>query len=492
MIVSLTSYPKRINCCTKVLKSLVQQLTSEPVKIVLCLCTEEFPNKEKDLPQEIQEYALSGCIEIIWCEKNIKSHKKLMCTLKKYPDEDILITDDDIIRPQGWIQTFIDDHKKHPNDIMCGLFMYTLDYTFTWKRLSGINGEKCKAFNNIPDLKFDCCRPANGAGGVLYPAHTFTDPRFFNEELMMKICPTSDETWQFAFNIIENRNFRQTSKVYDASATLVENSQQCGLYRINNYDMIFQNVTDAFPEIINKIITRRTNIIVSLTSYHDRILSKSLDMSIESILKQTLQPKKIVLTLYKKDIPLLSSYIKGLIDDNTIELISVDDDIMSHKKYFYAMQKYKECPIVLMDDDIVYDENTIMELYKSYTKHPNCVNALRTHRIKRDNKGVILPYSKWDYECKNVNEPDIELFATTGYGTLYPPDILKINDSVLKQYNICKTCDDVLLHFLQRQRDIKTVFCGHNIKHYYIKNKKNLYIVNVHHENDKAIRLLYD
>ena len=43
-----------------------------------------------------------------------------MPTLKKYPDATVIITDDDEERPDWWLQMFIDDHKKYPNDVIVG------------------------------------------------------------------------------------------------------------------------------------------------------------------------------------------------------------------------------------------------------------------------------------------------------------------------------------------------------------------------------------
>ena len=54
-------------------------------------------------------------------------------------------------------------------------------------------------------------KPANGAAGTIYPPHTFTDPRFFDRELFMRLSLTSDETWQWAFAKIAGKTFRQMS-----------------------------------------------------------------------------------------------------------------------------------------------------------------------------------------------------------------------------------------------------------------------------------------
>lgn len=51
----------------------------------------------------------------------------------------------------------------------------------------------------------------------------------------MNLSPTSDESWQYVFNIIENKILSQTSIIIDNSVKIVENSQkiETSLYKIN-------------------------------------------------------------------------------------------------------------------------------------------------------------------------------------------------------------------------------------------------------------------
>ena len=58
------------------------------------------------------------------------------------------------------------------------------------------------------------------------------------------------------------------------------------------------------------------------------------------------------MTLYKDDIKNIPEDLKFLIDEQFVELIVADKDLSPHLKYFYAMKKYKENPIITVDDDI--------------------------------------------------------------------------------------------------------------------------------------------
>lgn len=472
MIISLTSYPKRIYCCEKVIASLISQQVNVPYKVCLVLCEKEFENKENDLPPLLKQTIDMNIIDVIWINRNIMSHKKLMPVLKKYPNEDILITDDDIIRPQGWVQQFVDDHQKYPNDIICGTFMYTLKSRMYFERLDGPKGKHCKEYNSIPNIVFDFCRPANGCGGVYYPSGTFTDERFFDEDLMMELSPTSDESWQYIFNIIEGRTFRQTSVVYDNSEYIIPDSQKSGLYKINNYDIIFKRLIDVFPEFETQITNRQKGkFIVSVASYKERLISKTLDKTIDSIFKQTIKPYKIVLTLYNNDVVFLSDYMRKLINDNKIELIIDTYNLKSHNKYFHVMKKYNTFPIITIDDDIIYTTDMIESLYKGYQRHPNCVICRRCHTIIKNDE-FVTKYKNIEYEQDRIFEPTHKCLITTGGGTLYPPNILDINDSILNIIYNFISVDDFVIKKIMMDKGIKSVYVKNNNK-LGIKNNGN-------------------
>ena len=63
IIVSMTSYPKRITNVSKSIFYLLNKQTVKPDEIHLWLSTEEFPNKEKDLPDDLQKL-LEFCLQV--------------------------------------------------------------------------------------------------------------------------------------------------------------------------------------------------------------------------------------------------------------------------------------------------------------------------------------------------------------------------------------------------------------------------------------------
>lgn len=119
-VVSLTSWKGRIYHpdVPKVIYSIIRQKTQYKFKVVLVLSTDEFTNKDKDLPEIIKILNETGYIEIIWCKENLKAYKKYYPTHLKYHNIPIMTTDDDIILNSNTIETFMNSYKKNPNMII--------------------------------------------------------------------------------------------------------------------------------------------------------------------------------------------------------------------------------------------------------------------------------------------------------------------------------------------------------------------------------------
>lgn len=94
-IISLTSWKARINIVSKTLFSLLKQCPR--FHIVLVLSEEEFPQKEKELPESLMLFIKNNLIELFWVHKNYKSFKKVLFTIDKYRDVPVISADDDCI-----------------------------------------------------------------------------------------------------------------------------------------------------------------------------------------------------------------------------------------------------------------------------------------------------------------------------------------------------------------------------------------------------------
>ena len=112
IIVSLTTWNKRIMNIPTILNTIFNQ-TSQPDLVVLNLAYDEI------VPEEVQHYIDSHNIEINRVP-DTKVYKKLIPTLKKYPNDCVISIDDDWLYPEGMIADFMTIHKQYPNNPISG------------------------------------------------------------------------------------------------------------------------------------------------------------------------------------------------------------------------------------------------------------------------------------------------------------------------------------------------------------------------------------
>ena len=112
------------------------------------------------------------------------------------------------------------------------------------------------------------------------------------------------------------------------------------------------------------------------------------------------------------------------------------------------MKLFRNYAIVTLDDDIGYSNDTFESLFNAYIENPNLISGRRTHLMKYKNNGELKGYFKQSFQQKSIKEPNFKLLLTNVGGTIFPPDILNINDELLPIINETITFDDLTLkHF---------------------------------------------
>lgn len=187
VIVSLTSFPARINRLYLVIYSLINQ-TIKPLKIILYLSKEQFGGLD-DLPKTLMELYHNSILDICFVDGDIRSHKKYYYSFRDYPDNRIIIVDDDFIYPENLVEVLLNMGDKYPKSVCC------------------IHGHKIRMEKEVilPYLKWErdtqCLDKENrrivpgGGGGVLYPPHCFDGTDVLKINKIMDICPLADDLW---------------------------------------------------------------------------------------------------------------------------------------------------------------------------------------------------------------------------------------------------------------------------------------------------------
>ncbi len=194
---------------------------------------------------------------------------------------------------------------------------------------------------------------------------------------------------------------------------------------------------------------RKDSIVVSLTSFPKRF--PQLDLCLKSLVIQKYKPNKIIVYLGSDSSREMLTKAMLRYEKYGVEYrFDKKENLMPHKKYFYAMQEYPDSIVVTADDDVVYPRDWLLSLYKSYRKYPNAVSARRVHLMKKKD-GKLLPYDYWEDQCQKIRVPSMSLIATGNSGVLYPPhcfgqmafDIDSIKKTSLRADDIWLKCMEI-------------------------------------------------
>lgn len=223
-IVSLTSFPLRIDHVWLTIESILRQI-SKPDAIILWLYKGEFEGKDS-LPKNLLKLEERG-LQIRFCDENIKPHKKYYYTFQNYPEANIITVDDDIIYPPDLIKNFKRYQRKFPGTICCTISRKiktddsgTLPYQ-NWK-LEPKSIEP--SFQHLPI----------GAGGVLYSPHTL-DPEVLNIQILKKLALIQDDLWLKIMSIKKGAKVVSISNEYPRFfiPMIIKNNKQLMKSNIN-------------------------------------------------------------------------------------------------------------------------------------------------------------------------------------------------------------------------------------------------------------------
>ena len=310
------------------------------------------------------------------------NESRLITTFKKWSDNPILIINDNLIFPEGWLQMYIEDHINYPNDIISASIQYFIGQNLEIKNFSeGYEGKYFGNFNHVTNLIFNFAFLNSRLGGALFPPHSFKNKIFYNQKLFSKISKKSNDFWLSCFIMLENKILRQSSRIYDYSQYII-NKDEFINENPKSIEGNLNRMISFFPWFKNIVRKRQKKVIISLTSYPQRF--EFLPSVIESIRNQSFLIRDIKLVLYKKDINLLNLDLDG------IDIISVNEDLKPHKKYYYTMSKFRDYAVISLDDDTIYCRNTLNSLFTNYLDHPNIVSGRGGHFMKYDKNGELI------------------------------------------------------------------------------------------------------
>lgn len=184
VIVSLTSFPARINNVWQVVECMMRQ-TLKPFKIILWLSKEQFPNAE-GIPETLRNRE-GEMFEVRLVDGDIRSHKKYYYVAREFPNSLIFLVDDDIYYPTTILERTVDAYNRHTEAVICN-YGYHIGH-FDDGSLKPYNSWKKEfRYSERNDLFF-----GSGGGTLICPA--LLHKELTNMEIATKLAPIADDIW---------------------------------------------------------------------------------------------------------------------------------------------------------------------------------------------------------------------------------------------------------------------------------------------------------
>ncbi len=188
IIVSLTSYPRRIGAVATTLETIFAQ-TKKPKEIILWLAPSQFPGQEADLPKELQDLIQQKKLTVRWCV-DIMGHKKYFYALQEYTEDVVVTIDDDLLYAKDTLATLYASYLLYPEAVSTmrtHLVMISEEGKVLPYNDWVLETNSCV---NEPSMQL----MASGGAGDLYPPNLYRK-EFFDLDVIERCCPWADNLW---------------------------------------------------------------------------------------------------------------------------------------------------------------------------------------------------------------------------------------------------------------------------------------------------------
>ena len=220
VIVSLTSFPARINKVRLTIECLLRQ-TRKADKIILWLSKEQYPTSDS-LPGSLLALIKRG-LTIRLCEGDLRSHKKYTYTLTEYPHSTLITVDDDIFYRTTLIEDLLSASRLHPGCVIAR-YIHRIRYADDGFPLPYSEWEKNAGETHAPFF--------GSGGGTLFPPQSLYKDVTDTAHAIL-LCPNADDIWLNAMTKLNKTPifgtgkeeillpviFRDKSRLYDSNMT---------------------------------------------------------------------------------------------------------------------------------------------------------------------------------------------------------------------------------------------------------------------------------
>jgi hypothetical protein len=242
---------------------------------------------------------------------------------------------------------------------------------------------------------------------------------------------------------------------------LIRTARNLGSKATKNHKVVMQNISQI-RVATGEILLNQLSIpdskdfkavnwdhVVSLTSHPERF--NTLSQTLNSLLAQRLIAKNIYLNIAQEDISKLPNSVKNFESNGLIKIISCEN-LGPGKKLIPTLKLEKSLPIIVVDDDLIFETDLTLKLMIAHHLSPGTIIASRVHKIIHTPEGKISAYVNWQKNYSLSDGPSMDLFATSGAGTLYKAEFFHSDVTDEKAYTELAFHTDDLWWFIQSKR----------------------------------------
>lgn len=245
LIVSLTSYPSRIDNVWLTIETILDQ-SVKPDAILLWLYRGETVCKDA-LPARLNALKKRG-VQIRFCNDNLMPHKKYFYTMGEFPEATVITVDDDVFYPPDLIRKLLNCHQKHPRAICCvRARKITLDE-------DGKPNSYEQWINLHHNTRPSYLNMAIGVGAPLYPPGCL-HKEAFNKDNLLKLSHTADDLWLKVMSLKKNTKVVALGGEYSRYYIPIKQKNKESLEDINvgkgHNDLIFARLVDHYRINLN-------------------------------------------------------------------------------------------------------------------------------------------------------------------------------------------------------------------------------------------------
>ena len=247
IIVSLTSFPKRIDKVWLTIESLFRQ-TIPPDLIVLWLSKEQFKDRTF-LPTKLLLLEKRG-LEIRLVDNDLRSYKKYYYAFQEFPDDVIILVDDDFFYNSDLIESLIESYNINPCSI-------SARYGYVIRRDS--LGDVL-SYNRWSFFKFgqDCSQDLffGSGGGTLVKRNMFCED-VMDMSLATRLCPTADDVFLNAMMRLAGTSLCFVKGTNLLASIIIPNNECLSTTNIGEdarNDIQISNINNYYKQLLGRVV----------------------------------------------------------------------------------------------------------------------------------------------------------------------------------------------------------------------------------------------